>query len=63
MIERGVFVVIVKVIEAVWWVGSVASVTWTVNVETPGAVGAPVIKPLVLSERPLGSGPDVKAQL
>src|SRR5205814_10732348 len=44
-------------------VAPAASVTWTVNVVCPVAVGVPVSWPLVLSDRPAGGAPTETIQL
>ena len=41
----------------VWGVGGVVSVTCTVKLDVPAAVGVPEITPAVLNERPAGSAP------
>ena len=42
---------------AVWDVGGVESVTCTVKLDVPAAVGVPEITPAVLTVRPAGSVP------
>jgi len=61
MVSAGLVMAIDRLAEAVWGVGTLASVAVTVNaVTTPGPVGVPEIAPvLALRLRPLGSDPEV----
>ena len=60
--ESGINIVIDRLAEAVL-AGLLESVTVTVKLEVPEAVGVPVMAPVVLRLSPAGSEPDVSDQV
>ena len=58
----GLLILTVKVAEFVAGVGAL-SVTVTVNVDMPAALGVPPTEPVLTRLRPSGSAPEVIAQL
>lgn len=55
--------VMVRLPVAVWPVGVVESVTVTVKLNVPAAVGIPEIEPAALKVKPVGRLPEVTAQV
>jgi hypothetical protein len=53
----------VSVCVAVWFVGDVESVAWTVKVKLPAPDGVPEMTPLGERVRPPGSAPDTSVQV